>query len=56
MKLHQIYQRNVEELEQILAGYVLPEPYFTEKLTSVVESLLKCLKDPRLPLLELQVR
>ncbi|WAR06945.1 ACAC-like protein [Mya arenaria] len=54
MKLHQIYQRNAEELEQILAGYVLSEPYFSAKLKATVESLLRCLKDPRLPLLELQ--
>ncbi|XP_060601349.1 acetyl-CoA carboxylase-like isoform X2 [Ruditapes philippinarum] len=54
MKLHQIYKRNLDELENILAGYVLPEPYFTEKLKTVVESLIKCLKDPSLPLLELQ--
>ncbi|XP_052244589.1 acetyl-CoA carboxylase-like isoform X1 [Dreissena polymorpha] len=54
MKLHQIYQRSVEELEQILAGYVLPDPYFSQKLHGAVDSLLKCLKDQRLPLLELQ--
>lgn len=54
MKLHQIYQRNMEELENILAGYVLPEPYFIQRLRTVVDSLIKCLKDPSLPLLELQ--
>jgi len=56
MKLHQVYQRNMEELEQILSGYTLPEPYFSERLKVLVDSLLTCLKDSHLPLLELQVR
>lgn len=54
MKLHQVHQRNMEKLENILAGYVLPEPYFTEKLEAIIDSLIKSLKDPSLPLLELQ--
>ena len=41
-------------LQHILAGYVLPEPYFSMKMTQNVENFINCLKDPRLPLLELQ--
>lgn len=41
-------------LENVLAGYCLPEPYFSCKLQFYVESFMECLRDPRLPLLELQ--
>lgn len=55
-KLHQIFQSTRAELENILAGYTLPEPYFKPKLQTSIEKLMKCLRDPSLPLLELQVR
>jgi hypothetical protein len=55
-KLHQIFQSTRAELENILAGYTLPEPYFKQKLQTSIEKLMKCLRDPSLPLLELQVR
>jgi hypothetical protein len=41
-------------LENILAGYGLPEPYFSLKMNHYVEQFMECLRDPRLPLLELQ--
>jgi hypothetical protein len=41
-------------LENILAGYGLPEPYFSLKMNHFVEQFMDCLRDPRLPLLELQ--
>lgn len=54
-KLHQLFQSTRAELENILAGYSLPEPYFRPKLQESIERLMKCLRDPALPLLELQV-
>ncbi|ESP03134.1 hypothetical protein LOTGIDRAFT_199489 [Lottia gigantea] len=53
-RLHQVFQSARNVLENILSGYILPEPYFTELLSKTVESMMKCLKDPALPLLELQ--
>ncbi|XP_029649542.1 acetyl-CoA carboxylase-like isoform X2 [Octopus sinensis] len=53
-KLHQVFTSIKAELENILAGYVLPSPYFSERLKESVQTLMKCLRDPNLPLLELQ--
>ncbi|CAL1538931.1 unnamed protein product [Lymnaea stagnalis] len=53
-KLHQVFQKAKCDLDNILSGYILPEPYFKERLASTVERMMKCLKDPALPLLELQ--
>ncbi|KAK3098334.1 hypothetical protein FSP39_018526, partial [Pinctada imbricata] len=53
-KLHQIFQSARTELDNILAGYVLPEPYFKIRLKQSVETMMKCLRNPSLPLLELQ--
>ncbi|KAK3798057.1 hypothetical protein RRG08_034617 [Elysia crispata] len=53
-KRHQVFQRAKCDLDNILSGYILPEPYFTVRLRSTVERMMKCLKDPSLPLLELQ--
>ncbi len=36
--------------------YCLPEPYFSQKMAETVQSLMKALRDPMLPLLEIQVR
>lgn len=44
-----------EKLQQTMDGYCLDEPYFTSKLKENVSTLMKALKDPALPLLELQV-
>lgn len=35
-------------------GYALPEPAYTAELGSTVDRLFAALKDPKLPLLELQ--
>ena len=54
-RLHQVYQRARTELDNIMAGYIMPDPYFTTRALATVERLMNCLKDPSLPLLELQV-
>ncbi|CAC5416435.1 ACACA [Mytilus coruscus] len=53
-RLHQVFQRTRTELENLLAGYVLPEPFFSTRVKKSVETLMKCLRDPSLPLLEMQ--
>jgi acetyl-CoA carboxylase/biotin carboxylase 1 len=53
-KLHQVFQSTKESLSHILDGYSYPEPYFKEKLDQSVNTLMKSLRDPSLPLLELQ--
>lgn len=37
-------------------GYSIGEPHFSRRLEENVNTLIKALKDPALPLLELQVR
>jgi acetyl-CoA carboxylase / biotin carboxylase 1 len=41
-------------LENILCGYTYPEPYFRERLKSTVKQLFTILRDPSLPLLEVE--
>ncbi|XP_035212091.1 acetyl-CoA carboxylase-like isoform X1 [Stegodyphus dumicola] len=53
-KLNQVFQAARQELEYILAGYALPDPYFTPKMMQAVDTFMKTLRDPSLPLLELQ--
>lgn len=53
-KLNVTFMMSKVHLENILAGYVLPEPYFSNFMTHYVETFMDCLRDPRLPLLELQ--
>ena len=55
-KQHQVFQRAKADLDNILSGYILPDPHFQRRLSSTVNRMMKCLKDPALPLLELQVR
>ncbi len=43
-----------ESLRHILDGYTYPEPYLKERLDSSVNTLMNILRDPSLPLLELQ--
>ena len=51
-----MFQFAEESLRFIMAGFaVQEEQYFTEKLNNCVTSLLKALKDPALPLMEMQV-
>lgn len=49
-----MFQSTKESLCHILAGYSYPEKYFKEKLESNVTTLMDALRDPSLPLLELQ--
>ncbi|XP_071044333.1 acetyl-CoA carboxylase isoform X1 [Parasteatoda tepidariorum] len=53
-KLNQIFQASKQELEYILSGYALQDPYFITKLSEAVNTFMRCLRDPSLPLLELQ--
>ena len=53
----QVFQSAQESLLHIMSGFgVQKEPFFTEKLNESTSSLLKALKDPALPLMEMRVR
>lgn len=54
-KLHQVFDNTRCSLDQLLAGYCLPDPFFREQLERDVETLMKCLRDPALPLFKFQV-
>ncbi|KAL7058134.1 hypothetical protein AAHC03_016978 [Spirometra sp. Aus1] len=51
---HHVFHRCFSELEEVLAGYALPEPFFTPWLNRKLDELFQCLRCPRLPLLELE--
>uniref|UniRef100_A0ACB8FZK6 Uncharacterized protein n=1 Tax=Sphaerodactylus townsendi TaxID=933632 RepID=A0ACB8FZK6_9SAUR len=53
-KLHQVFHNVLENLMNVMNGYCLPEPYFSTKVKEWVCKLMKTLRDPSLPLLELQ--
>ncbi|KAI4455017.1 acetyl-coa carboxylase isoform a [Holotrichia oblita] len=53
-KLNHIHNSYKMILENTLAGYCLPEPYNTARLREVIEKFMASLRDPSLPLLELQ--
>ncbi|XP_071338956.1 acetyl-CoA carboxylase 2 isoform X3 [Trachinotus anak] len=53
-KLHQVFHCVLENLVKVMDGYCLEEPYFSSKLKKWVATLMKTLRDPSLPLLELQ--
>ncbi|KAJ8286073.1 hypothetical protein GJAV_G00034250 [Gymnothorax javanicus] len=53
-KLHQVFHSVLENLVKIMDGFCLPDPYFSNKLKQWVGTLMKTLRDPSLPLLELQ--
>ncbi|XP_044296549.1 acetyl-CoA carboxylase 2 isoform X1 [Varanus komodoensis] len=53
-KLHQVFHNVLESLLNVMSGYCLPEPYFSTKIKEWVCKLMKTLRDPSLPLLELQ--
>ena len=52
----QVFQAARENLQNIMDGYCIGEPHFSRRLEEDVNTLMKALKDPALPLLELQVR
>ncbi|KAJ8688508.1 hypothetical protein QAD02_024303 [Eretmocerus hayati] len=53
-KLNQLHAKYRASLENCLAGYCLPEPYHLPRLRELVEKFMSSLRDPSLPLLELQ--
>ncbi|KAJ7391694.1 hypothetical protein OS493_017391 [Desmophyllum pertusum] len=53
-KLHQIFQVARENLQNIMDGYCIGEPHFSQRLEENVNTLIRALRDPALPLLELQ--
>ncbi|NXJ91407.1 ACACB carboxylase, partial [Corythaixoides concolor] len=53
-KQHQVLRNMLDNLTNVMNGYCLPEPYFSTKVKEWVAQLMKTLRDPSLPLLELQ--
>ncbi|KAB7507632.1 Acetyl-CoA carboxylase [Armadillidium nasatum] len=53
-KLNNIYHTTRTTLDNILNGYCLPEKFFKTIVKETVETLMKALRNPSLPLLELQ--
>lgn len=53
-KLNRIHNSFKTVLENTLAGYCLPDPYNAPRLREVIEKFMQILRDPSLPLLELQ--
>ncbi|XP_062445705.1 acetyl-CoA carboxylase 2 [Rhea pennata] len=53
-KLHQVLRNVLDNLINVMNGYCLPEPYFSAKVKEWVVKLMNTLRDPSLPLLELQ--
>uniref|UniRef100_A0A8C4U806 acetyl-CoA carboxylase n=1 Tax=Falco tinnunculus TaxID=100819 RepID=A0A8C4U806_FALTI len=53
-KQHQVLRNVLDNLTNIMNGYCLPEPYFSTKVKEWVTQLMNTLRDPSLPLLELQ--
>ncbi|XP_071057083.1 acetyl-CoA carboxylase isoform X2 [Onthophagus taurus] len=53
-KLNHIHNNYKAILENTLAGYCLPDPYNAPRLREVIEKFMASLRDPSLPLLELQ--
>nr|XP_056721572.1 acetyl-CoA carboxylase 1 isoform X2 [Euleptes europaea] len=53
-KLHRVFHYVLDNLVNVMNGYCLPEPFFSNKVKDWVERLMKTLRDPSLPLLELQ--
>uniref|UniRef100_A0A5S6QG58 Acetyl-CoA carboxylase n=1 Tax=Trichuris muris TaxID=70415 RepID=A0A5S6QG58_TRIMR len=53
-KLYQTYRELLNYFNYVLDGYTLPEPYFSPDLREKVTNFFRVLKDPALPLFELQ--
>ncbi|XP_076855025.1 acetyl-CoA carboxylase isoform X2 [Brachyhypopomus gauderio] len=53
-KLHQVFHSAQENLAKVMDGYCLSEPYFSNRLNKWVDTLMHTLREPSLPLLELQ--
>lgn len=53
-KLNHIYLTRKAILDNVLNGYCLPDDFFTPMVKDTVQKLMSVLRDPNLPLLELQ--
>lgn len=53
-KLNRVHNSYKAILENTLAGYCLPDPYNAPRLREIIEKFMQSLRDPSLPLLELQ--
>ncbi|XP_059611586.1 acetyl-CoA carboxylase [Phlebotomus argentipes] len=53
-KLNRVHNSYKAILENCLAGYCLPDPYNAPRLREIIEKFMQSLRDPSLPLLELQ--
>lgn len=53
-KLNHLHSKYRTALENTLAGYCLPDPYHLPRLRELIEKFMFSLRDPSLPLLELQ--
>ena len=53
-KLNRVHNNYKSILENTLAGYCLPDPYNAPRLREIIEKFMQSLRDPSLPLLELQ--
>lgn len=53
-KLNQLHNGYRSMLDNILSGYCLPDPYHEPRVREVIEKFMSSLRDPSLPLLELQ--
>ncbi|XP_058834759.1 acetyl-CoA carboxylase isoform X2 [Topomyia yanbarensis] len=53
-KLNRVHFTYKSILENTLSGYCLPDPYNAPRLREIIEKFMQSLRDPSLPLLELQ--
>uniref|UniRef100_W4VRL7 Putative acetyl-coa carboxylase n=1 Tax=Corethrella appendiculata TaxID=1370023 RepID=W4VRL7_9DIPT len=53
-KLNRIHNSYKTILENTLTGFCLPDPYNAPRLREIIEKFMQSLRDPSLPLLELQ--
>ncbi|XP_074743093.1 acetyl-CoA carboxylase 2 isoform X3 [Strix uralensis] len=53
-KQHQVLRNVLDNLTNVMNGYCLPEPYFSAKVREWVAQLMNTMREPSLPLLELQ--
>lgn len=53
-KLNHLHAKYRAALENTLAGFCLPDPYHLPRLRELIEKFMNSLRDPSLPLLELQ--
>ncbi|KAK7068522.1 hypothetical protein SK128_027163 [Halocaridina rubra] len=53
-KLNHIYHTRRAMLDNVLNGYCLPDQHFLSRMRVTVQKLMSVLRDPNLPLLELQ--